>query len=88
MVSGDIYTGNEATLHSNLVIFKSYSVTFQAKTFCTLHSNLVIFKSLSKNALASSYLAFTFQSGYIQIDSANFFKVRKQLYIPIWLYSN
>ena len=55
----------------------------------TLHSNLVIFKFKSRYAEKREVRDFTFQSGYIQIQTPKMAKLQYLgLYIPIWLYSN
>ena len=79
---------NILTLHSNLVIFKSILAYSREIFLDTLHSNLVIFKWKSAVDILSSALAFTFQSGYIQIYPFIFYSLMIELYIPIWLYSN
>ena len=65
------------------------SVTDKVKAFVPLHSNLVIFKFTTDVCFPDVCLSFTFQSGYIQIVTRiRDTQGKRQLYIPIWLYSN
>ena len=59
------------TLHSNLVLFKSISMTFKTAAIRTLHSNLVLFKLHYVIIHSVRKLTFTFQSGSIQILSCD-----------------
>ena len=56
-----------STLHSNLVIFKWYTLRLDVWETYTLHSNLVIFKFKGGARFNIAVDNFTFQSGYIQI---------------------
>ena len=55
-------------LHSNLVLFKSFSNQVKSCSHLPLHSNLVLFKLLV-SMIVNAGANFTFQSGSIQIMS-------------------
>ena len=56
------------SLHSNLVLFKSNSAILNNYVTQPLHSNLVLFKWVSSESIYARIMAFTFQSGSIQIN--------------------
>ena len=58
------------SLHSNLVIFKFEKTDGTSYNLSSLHSNLVIFKCYPGGLAAIGEAIFTFQSGYIQINTA------------------
>ena len=82
-------TKHKYNLHSNLVIFKSKQQIRYSFVEHYLHSNLVIFKSSAMYKCTISTDTFTFQSGDIQIQHLNLSSYcSKNIYIPIWWYSN
>ena len=76
-------------LHSNLVIFEFNCFIKIRMCLQHLHSNLVIFESVGYGDIFPTSSIFTFQSGDIRISCCILsVKDNKQIYIPIWWYSN
>ena len=75
------------SLHSNLVIFKlNLTLSFFAVIY--LYIPIWLYSNNTWMYQRIYQIAFTFQSGYIQIKCVAIVEQVIILYIPIWLYSN
>ena len=76
------------SLHSNLVLFKSYYIYLKTPQYFPLHSNLVLFKFRGLAPLNSGMLTLHSNLVLFKFRRKSICLEQHHLYIPIWFYSN